>query len=134
MKLERTNYSSGAPLEDKVGYSRMVKVGPFISIGGTTSVLPDGSVYGEGSAYEQAKYILQKSVGLLAQAGAAACDVVKIKGYLTDMAYASEAGRAFSEIFGDIRPLLTFVGTPMLNRPSQLIEIEMEAIAASEAE
>ncbi len=132
MQFERTNYSSGAPLEEKAGYSRMVKVGPFIYIGGTTSVLPDGSVYGEGSAYEQAKFILNKFVDLLSQAGASAQDVVKIKGYLTDMAYAAEAARAYSEIFKDIRPLLTFVGTPMLNRPSQLIELELEAIASSD--
>lgn len=128
MKLERTNYSSGAPLEDKVGYSRMVRVGPFIFIGGTTSVAPDGSVHGEGSAYEQAKYIFRKLVGLLEEAGASAQDVVKVKGYLTDMAFAAEAGRAYSEVFSSIRPLCTFVGTPMLNRPSQLVEIELEAI------
>jgi enamine deaminase RidA (YjgF/YER057c/UK114 family) len=131
MELKRTNYSSGAPLEEKVGYSRMVKVGPFISIGGTTSVLPDGSVYGEGSVYEQTKYILNKFIGLLGQAGASEKDVTKIKGYLTDMAYASEAGRAYAEIFKEIRPLLTFVGTPMLNRPAQLVELELEAIAAT---
>jgi enamine deaminase RidA (YjgF/YER057c/UK114 family) len=132
MQLERTNYSSGAPLEDKVGYSRMVKVGPFISIGGTTSVLPDGSVYGEGSAYEQTKFILEKMIKLLAEAGGAPGDVIKIKGYLTDMANAAEAGRAYSELFGDIRPLLTFVGTTMLNRPAQLIELELEAVSTSE--
>lgn len=64
--MARTNYSSGAPLEDVVGYSRMVKVGNMVFIGGTTSVQPDGSVYGVGSAYEQAKYIFQKQVKLLA--------------------------------------------------------------------
>ncbi len=35
--MERTNYASGAPLEEKVGYSRMVKKGPFVMIGGTTA-------------------------------------------------------------------------------------------------
>lgn len=131
MDMKRTNYASGAPLEDKVGYSRMVKVGPFISIGGTTSVLPDGAVHGEGSAYEQTKFILDKFLDLLAQADASAKDVIKIKGYLTDMAYAAEAGRAYSEIFKDIKPLLTFVGTPMLNRPTQLVELELEAITGA---
>lgn len=131
MALKRTNYSSGAPLEEKVGYSRMVMVGQFIFIGGTTSVMPDGSVYGEGSVYEQAKFILSKFIDLLSQAGASAKDVIKIKGYLTDMAYAADAGKAYSEIFKDIRPLLTFVGTPMLNRPSQLIELELEAITGT---
>ena len=41
MAEKRVNYSSGAPLEEKVGYSRMVKVGDHIYVGGTTSVQPD---------------------------------------------------------------------------------------------
>ena len=72
--MERTNYSSGAPLEEKVGYSRMVKIGPYIKIGGTTSVQPDGTVYGE-DAYEQTKYVLEKQIKLLEQANASAKDV-----------------------------------------------------------
>lgn len=131
MELIRTNYSSGAPLEEKVGYSRMVKVGPFISVGGTTSVQPDGTVYGEESAYEQAKYIFDKQVKFLEQAGASAKDVVKIKAYTTDMKYAKEIGDAYSEIFHDIKPLFTMVGITMLNRPSQLVEIEIDAISES---
>lgn len=126
--MERTNYSSGAPLEEKVGYSRMVKKGPFVLIGGTTSVFPDGTVYGEGSAYEQTKYVLKKFVKLLAEAGAKPEDVVKVKVYTTDMKYGREIGDAYAEIFHDIKPLFTMVGTPMLNRSTQLVEIELEAI------
>ena len=33
MAEKRVNYSSGAPLEEKVGYSRMVKVGDHIYVG-----------------------------------------------------------------------------------------------------
>lgn len=127
MELKRTNYASGAPLEEKVGYSRMVKVGPIVMVGGTTSVCEDGSVYGE-TAYEQAKYILEKQVKLLAQADAGAKDVVKIDAFVTDISYAAEVGKAYSEIFHDIRPLFTQVATPALNRPSQLVEIELTAV------
>lgn len=38
MKLERTNYSSGAPLEPKVGYSRMVKKGPLFTMVATPAL------------------------------------------------------------------------------------------------
>ncbi|MGE4548168.1 MAG: Rid family hydrolase [Intestinibacillus sp.] len=127
MELTRTNYSSGAPLEEKVGYSRMVKVGPFVSVGGTTSVQPDGTVYGE-TAYEQTKYVLEKQVKLLEQAGASAADVIKVKVYATDMKFGGEICSAYAEIFHDIRPLCTVVGTPALNRPTQFVEIEMEAV------
>ena len=128
MDLTRTNYSSGAPLEEKTGYSRMVKVGPFVYIGGTTSVQPDGTVYGEDSAYEQTKYILEKLVKLVEKSGSKKEEVIRIKGYTTDMKYGAEIARAYSEIFHDIKPLFTMVGTTMLNRPSQLVEIEMDAV------
>lgn len=127
MEWKRSNYSSGAPLEEKVGYSRMVKAGPFVFVGGTTSVQPDGTVFGE-SAYDQTKYVLEKQVKLLETAGASASDVVKVKVYATDMKYSGEICQAYSEIFHDIRPLCTVVGTPALNRPTQMVEIEMDAV------
>ena len=126
--MERKNYSSGAPLEEKVGYSRMVRAGGFVMIRDTTSVQPDGTVYGEGSPYDQARYIFEKQIGLLAEAGAGPEDVIQVKAYLTHMADASEVSRAYSEIFHNIRPLFTAIGTTELNRPAQLCEIEMMAV------
>ena len=49
---ERELISSGSPYESKVGYSRAVKVGDWVFISGTTSLLPDGSVHGPGDAKE----------------------------------------------------------------------------------
>lgn len=129
--MTRTNYSSGAPLEEKVGYSRMVKVGNVVMIGGTTSVQPDGSVYGE-TAYDQAKYIFAKQIALLEQAGAKAEDVVKINGFIVDNSYGGQVSQAYSEFFHDIRPLFTVVGTPALNRPTQFVELDMTAIIIDE--
>lgn len=127
MDLTRTNYSSGAPLEEKVGYSRMVKVGPFVKIGGTTSVQPDGTVYGE-DAYEQTKYVLEKQIKLLEQAGAKKEDVISIKIYTTDITQGGKICEAYSEFFHDIKPLNTVVEITRLNRPTQFVEIEMEAV------
>ncbi|SBT15005.1 Rid family hydrolase [Vibrio celticus] len=125
--MQRINYSSGSPLEDFAGYSRMVKVGNQIHIGGTTAVLPDGSVSGD-TAYEQAQFIFSKFTDLLQRAGAEAKDVYKVKAYVTDMAMAKDVGVAYSEYFKEFRPLFTQVETPKLNRPSQLVEIELEAM------
>lgn len=127
MAAKRENFSSGAPLEEKAGYSRMVKVGDDVYVGGTTSVQPDGTVYGE-TAYEQMKYVIEKQVKLLEQAGASAADVISVKAYITDMKMAGDCSKAYSEVFHDIRPLCTFVGTPALNRPTQFVEVEMHAV------
>lgn len=109
----------------------MVRVGPFIKIGGTTAVQPDGSVYGEGSAYEQTKYVLEKFIGLLDQAGSKKEEVISIKVYATDMKNGGEIAKAYSEIFKEVKALCTVVGTTALNRPTQLVEIELEAIIGS---
>ena len=58
---KRQNFSSGAPLEDKIGYSRAVRVGDFVFVGGTTTTTPEGVVEAEGDAYLQTKIILQKT-------------------------------------------------------------------------
>lgn len=125
--MKRINYSSGAPLEESAGYSRMVRVGEHIYIGGTTSIRPDGLVYGD-TPYEQAKYIFTRFIELLHRADAVASDVIKIKAYTTDITYGKEIAKAYSEFFKEVRPLFTMVETPKLNRPSQLVEIELEAV------
>ena len=129
--MKRINYSSGAPLEEITGYSRMIKVGEHIYIGGTTSVMPDGTVYGD-TPYEQAKYIFTKFIELLKRADADASDVIKIKAYITDIKFGKEVAEAYSEFFKEVKPLFTMVETPKLNRPSQLVEIELEAVTGCE--
>ena len=130
-EMERINYTSGAPLEAIAGYSRMVKVGNQVFIGGTTSVQADGSVYGE-TAYEQAKFIFEKFIALLERAEATAKDVVSIKAYITEMKMGKEVADAYSEFFKEVKPLFTMVETPKLNRPSQRVEIELMAVIGCE--
>jgi enamine deaminase RidA (YjgF/YER057c/UK114 family) len=83
--LKRQNFSSGAPFEDKVGYSRAVKVGSMVFVGGTTSTNSQGQVEGAGDAYLQTKIILHKIEDVLKQAGARMSDVVRVRFYVTDI-------------------------------------------------
>lgn len=46
----RTSIQTEAPWEEIVGYSRAVKVGPFIAITGTTALDASGELVGEGDA------------------------------------------------------------------------------------
>lgn len=124
--MERQNYSSGSSLEASTGYSRMVRLGDTLHVGGTTSVTPEGTVAGE-TVYDQTVFILNKCLTLMAAAGFTAGDVYKVKGYLTDMTKAGEAARAYSEVFRAVKPLFTLVGIQALNRPTQLVELELEA-------
>ena len=84
-------------------------------------------MYGE-NAYEQTRYVLEKQVKLIEQAGAGVGDVIKVDVFAVDMKMCADISRPYSEIFHDIRPLCTVVGTPALNRPTQFVEIMMEAV------
>lgn len=129
--MKRINYFSGAPLEKKMGYSRAVRVGDFIFVGGTTSVQPDGSVYGEGDSYAQVKYILEKQIAIIEQAGGKKEDVYEINMYWTPD-FDKSGMKAYTELFHDVMPLCTAVTISSLNRPSQLVEIEMSAALHTE--
>ncbi len=129
--MKRINYFSGAPLEKKMGYSRAVRVGDFIFVGGTTSVQPDGSVYGEGDSYAQVKYILEKQIAIIGQAGGKKEDVYEINMYWTPD-FDKYGMKAYTELFHDVMPLCTAVTISSLNRPSQLVEIEMSAALHTE--
>src|SRR5579875_2839729 len=107
-EVQRLPGDPPSPYETSYGFSRVVRAGPLVMVGGTTSVGPAGTVLGE-TPYEQTVEILGRIVHELSRAGASAQDVVQTRVSVTDISRSDEVGRAFGEVFGDIRPLMTMI-------------------------
>ena len=124
---QRTNYSTGSPWEDIVGYSRAVKVGNVIEVTGTVAD-DKGQVLGGNDPYLQTKFVLEKIKETLEKAGATLEHVVRTRIFVTNIEQWEAIGKAHQEYFGDIKPCTTMVEVSRLIDDKYLVEIEATAI------
>ena len=126
---ERLPGDPSSPYERDYGFSRIVRAGDFVLIGGMTSVDEDGAVIGE-TPYEQTVEILRKIRHELGRGDVGVADVIQTRVYVTDISRADEVGRAHGEVFAQYRPLMTMVEVSSLIDPRMLVEIETVAYAS----
>ncbi|MEM9215702.1 MAG: RidA family protein [Cyanobacteria bacterium P01_F01_bin.150] len=130
--MKRQVVSSGTPWEEKAGYSRAVRVGPFIYIAGTTAADETGTIHFPGDMYGQVTYILEKIERSLQAVDAQLAHVVRTRVYLTQIAQAAEVMKAHKTFFDAIRPANTLVEVNQLATPDMLVEIDVDAVVNNE--
>jgi enamine deaminase RidA (YjgF/YER057c/UK114 family) len=126
--MARKRVSSGSRFEPEIGFSRAVRVGPFVAVSGTAPIAADGGVAAPGDVYGQARRCLEIIERALTEAGLGLGSVIRTRVMLTDMSRWKEAARAHGEVFGAIRPASTFVEVKGLIDKGWLVEIEADAI------
>ena len=124
--MERQLISSGAAFEDRVGYSRAIRVGQHVWVSGTAPILP-GDADPPENAYEQARICLGIVGRALGDAGARLDDVVRTRIYVVRAELIEDVGRAHREVFARVRPSTTGIVAGLLD-PRWLVEIEVDAL------
>ena len=129
---ERINIDSGTPWEPIVGYSRAVRVGPFVFVSGTTATDAEGRIVGGSDAYLQTRQALENLERALIQAGVLMADVVRTRMFVTNItrAIGGRSARHTAEYFHAIRPATSMVEVSRLIDPEMLVEIEADALVA----
>ncbi|MGZ5918077.1 MAG: RidA family protein [Methyloceanibacter sp.] len=124
---DRIMVSSGSPYESIIGFSRAVRIGNIVAVGGTTAG-SGGKMVGVGDPAAQTRAILEIINNALQDAGARLEDVIRTRTYLVDIAHWEAVCRVHGEFFGDIRPASSMLEVSRFINPDWLVEIEADAV------
>ena len=128
MSPSRQLISSGSPFEPRIGISRAVRVGNWISVSGTAPLGPDGRTVGVGDPAAQMRRCIEIVQVALERAGSSLADVVRTRTLLTQIDDWEAAARVHGEFFGSIRPANTVMQVVRFIDPDWLLEIEADAV------
>ena len=123
--VERRLINQGSAFEEQMGYSRAVRIGPWILVSGTTGFhYPTMTIAPDVRA--QAEQALNNIAAALAEAGASMADVVRVRYLLPDRGDFETCIPVLRRAFGEVRPAAT-MQVCGLSDARMRIEIEVTA-------
>lgn len=131
MANSRKLISNGNPMEAIVGFSRAVRVGSFIAVGGTAPVDAEGRTVGVGDVHAQTTRCFEIIRDALIEAGSGLEDIVRTRVILTDIDNWKAAIEARKPFCIDARPVDTIMAIDRFVNPEWLVEIEVDAVVAN---
>ena len=120
-------------MEEVVGFSRAIRVGSFVAVGGTAPVDANGNTVGIGDVFSQTKQCFEIIKSALEEAGSGLQDIVRTRMLLTNIDNWKEAIEARKLYCKDARPVDTIMAIDRFVNPEWLVEIEVDAVVPSDA-
>jgi enamine deaminase RidA (YjgF/YER057c/UK114 family) len=124
--MKRQRISSGSQYEQPIGFSRAVRIGPWIAVSGTAPLAQDGTPAHPGDVYAQTKRCIEIMLRTIEDSGGSVNDVIRTRVMLVDISTWKDAARAHGEVFGEVRPACTFVEVGRFIDPAWLVETEAD--------
>ena len=131
--MTRQLISSGSPYESIIGFSRAVRAGNFVAVGGTAPIGPDGETVAPGDPAGQARRCIEIIKTALEEAGSGLEDVVRTRVLLRRIEDWEVVAKVRAEFFRDIRPVDTIMQITTFVNPEWLVEIEVDAVIIDSA-
>ena len=97
------------PYLERIGFSRVKRIGNFISVSGTAPINQDNSTAYPNHLYNQTKTCIEIMKKAIEEAGGRIENVVRTRVYLKDISEWEKVAKAHGEFFSEIKPACTFV-------------------------
>lgn len=129
MSSQTRRHRTNNPYEEKFGYSRAVRKGPFIFVSGTTSIdTSSGKVLYPKSAYDQTVKIFAEIVMAIEALGGKKEDVVRLRMFVAEHKDSEGVSQALKEVFGRVAPAATMLFGMGFVSSDMKVEIEADAL------
>ncbi len=128
--MKRKLILNGNPMEEIVGFARAVRVGPYITVGGTAPVGTDGQTVGIGDPAAQAQRCFEIIGDALERAGSGWHDVVRTRLLLTDIDDWKAVIDVRAKHCREAKPVDTIMQVAGFVNPEWIVEVEADAIVA----
>lgn len=118
-----------SPFEEEAGFTRALRVADRIVVSGTVGVEADGTVKEDAGAQADRCFGLIREH--IEQLGGQMADVIRVRMFVTDIAYADAVTASFAKALRHARPTGTLVAIAGLYDKRWKCEIEAEAVIGS---
>ena len=126
--MTRKLVPSSSPYASVIGFPRAVRVGNFISVGGTAPIDREGKTVGVSDPATQTRQCLETIESALKEAGASMKDVIRTRMLLTNIEDWREVAKVRGEYFKDVKPVDTVMQVSTFINPEWLVEVEVDAV------